>query len=318
VFTWAAGAPIASELYGPLFGERGQTNGKHKLSTTLSYQELAWATFDDQAIELGEAGLAWGDLAPEGLLPSDPYRGICRIDARSRVMLFALNYGLLDKLDVSVSVPYVWSDVSGTSEFTPAGATSVKNLPPVAYRATGAGEGIGDLGVGVKLGLVDADAFSLAVRGGATFGTGSADKMTGTGQTSFSGVLATSWAAGAFALHGQLGYVGATGDADEASPLGAGRFDEFDYVVGADFAPIPERLTLGAEFIARRLLDAPTFDSRSLTATARNLDVYFFSVGGKLRLVQRTLATVYVLIPTGSSGLLPSKPSFNFGLNYVF
>jgi hypothetical protein len=76
VFTWSGGAPAASEVYGPLFGERGLTNGKGKLSATASFQELSWATFDDQEIELGEAGLAWGDLAPEGLLPSDPYRGI--------------------------------------------------------------------------------------------------------------------------------------------------------------------------------------------------------------------------------------------------
>jgi hypothetical protein len=318
VFTWSGGAPVAREVYGPLFGERGLTNGKGKLSATVSFQELSWATFDDQAIELGEAGLAWGDLAPEGLLPSDPYRGICRIDARSRVLLFALNYGLLDRLDVSVSLPYVWTSVSGTSEFTPAGTASVKNLPPVAYRASGDADGVGDLGVGLKLGLVDSGEFAMAVRGGATFGTGSVDKMTGTGQTSLSGLLVSTWERGAFALHGQLGYVGATGDADEASPLGVGRFDELGYVVGADFAPIPERLTLGAEFIGRRLLDAPTFDSTSLTAATRNLDVYFFSLGGKLRVVQRTLFTAYVLIPTGSSGLLPSKPSFNFGLNYVF
>lgn len=318
VFNWAGGAPVASDLYGPLFGERGLTNGKGKLSATASYQELSWATYDDQEIELDAAGLAWGDLAPQGLLPSDTYRGICRIDARSRVLLVGLNYGLLDRLDVSVALPYVWTDVSGTSEFSPAGTTSVGNLPPRAYRASGEADGVGDLGVGVKLGLVDSGSFALAVRGGATFGTGSVDKMTGTGQTSFSGILVTNWENGRVGLHGQVGYVGASGESDKASPLGVGRFDEFGYVVGADFAPVPERLTLGAEFIARRLLDAPTFDDQALTAETRGIDVYFFSVGGKLRLVQRTLATAYVMIPTGSSGLLPSKPSFNFGLNYVF
>lgn len=161
---------------------------------------------------------------------------------------------------MSVSLPYVWTNVSGTSEFTPAGTTSVKNLPPVAYRASGSADGVGDLGVSLKLGLVDSGEFAMAVRGGATFGTESVDKMTGTGQTSLSGLLVSTWEKGAFALHGQVGYVGATGAADEASPLGVGRFDEFGYVVGADFAPIPERLTLGAEFIGRRLMDAPTFD----------------------------------------------------------
>jgi hypothetical protein len=317
-FTWAQGAPVASELYGPLFGERGLTNGKNKLSATLSFQELSWETFDDQEIRAEAAGLAWGDLDPVGLLPSDAYRGICHINLKSKVVLLALNYGLLRRLDVSVTVPFVSTTVNGTSEFTPAAGTSVGNLPPQSYSATGEASGIGDVGVGVKLGLVDSGSFSLAVSGGAGFGTGSADKMTGTGQTSFSGLLVTSWEKARVSIHGQAGYIGATGEADEASPLGVGRFDEFDYVVGVDYAAVPERLTLGAELVARRLLDAPTFDEQSLTAQTRNVDVYFISVGGKVRVVQRLLATAYVLIPAGSSGMLPNRPSFNAGLNYVF
>lgn len=317
-FTWAGGAPVASELYGPLFGERGLTNGQGKLSATASFQELSWATFDEQQIRGDQAGLAWGDLAPEGLLPSDAYRGICKLDMKSKVLLLGVSYGLFDRVDVGVSVPYVWSSVNGTSEFRPAGSTSVGNLPPVSYRATGDASGIGDLGVGLKVGLVDSGSFSMAVRGGATFGTGSADAMTGTGQTSLSGLLMGTWESGPFSLHGQLGYVGVTGEADAASPLAVGRFDELDYVVGLDFAPIPERLTFGAEFVARRLLEAPTFDSQSLTAATRDIDVYFVSVGGKVRVVQRVLATAFVLIPAGNSGLLPSRPSFNAGLNYVF
>ena len=317
-FTWAGGAPIASELYGPLFGERGLTNGKGKLSATVSYQELSWSTYDEQDIRLDTAGLNWGDLEPEGLVPSDPYLGICKVNLRSRVLVATLNYGLSSRLDASVALPLVWTSVSGTSNFTPAGSTDVGNLPQQTYAVSSEASGAGDLALGLKFGLVDSGAFAVALRGGATLGTGSADKMTGTGQTSLSGFAIADWENGPVSIHGQVGYVGVTGDPDEATVLGVDVFSEFDYVVGLDYAPIPERLTLGTEFIARRLLDAPTFDSQSLTAETRNINVYFVSVGAKVRLVQRLLGTAFVLIPAGNSGLLPRRPSFNAGLNYVF
>jgi hypothetical protein len=317
-FTWAGGAPIASELYGPLFGERGLTNGKGKLSATVSYQELSWATYDEQEIRLGTTGLNWGDLEPEGLVPSDPYLGICNINLRSRVLVAALNYGLHPRLDVSAAVPYVWTSVSGTSEFTPAGSTTVGNLPPRTFATSSDASGVGDLSMALKWGMVDSGTFALALRGGATLGTGSADKMTGTGQNSFSGFAIAGWESGQVSLHGQVGYIGVTGDPDEATVLGVDVYDEFDYVLGLDYAPIPERLTVGGEFIARRLLDAPTFDSQSLTAEVRSFNVYFFSIGAKVRLVQRLLGTAFFLIPAGDSGMLPRRPSFNAGLNYVF
>lgn len=317
-FTWAGGAPIASELYGPLFGERGLTNGQGKLSATVSYQELSWATYDEQDIRFDTAGLNWGDLEPEGLVPSDPYIGICNINFRSRVLVASLNYGLHPRVDVSAALPYVWSSVSGTSDFAPAGSTTVGNLPLKTFAVSSDASGFGDLALGLKWGMVDTGTFSMALRGGATLGTGSADKMTGTGQNSFSGFVVGGWESGPVSLHGQVGYIGVTGDPDEAVPLAVNVPDEFAYVFGLDYAPIPERLTIGAELIARRLLDAPTFNSDTLTAETRDVNVYFVSVGGKVRLVQRVLATAFFLIPAGDSGLLPRRPSFNAGLNYVF
>lgn len=317
-FTWSGGAPIASELYGPLFGERGLTNGKGKLSTTVSYQQLQWSSYDEQEIRPNTAGLNWGDLAPGGLVPSDPYTGLCSINFKSQVLVAAVNYGLHARLDVSAAIPYVWSSVSGTSEFATAGSTDVGNIPSQSFAVASDASGIGDLAVALKWGAVDTGSFSMALRGGATFGTGSADKMTGTGQNSYSGFAVAGWENGPLSLHGQVGYIGVTGDPDEAVVLAVDVPSEFDYVVGVDYAPIPERLTVGAELIARRLLDAPTFDSQSLTAQTRDINVYFVSVGGKVRIVQRVLGTVFLLIPAGDSGLLPRKPSLNIGMNYVF
>jgi hypothetical protein len=317
-FSWIGGAPVASELYGPLFGERATTNGREKLSATLNFQQLDWATYDDQEIRLSDLGLDWGDLDPEGLVPSDPYRGVCNLNIRSRVLVLALNYGLTDNLDISAGIPLVSTTVSGTSRFDPAAGVSVGNLPPQAFAASGEATGIGDIGVSLKYGVIDDGPFTLALKGGVALGTGSADKMTGTGQTVLSGLAAAAWESGPVSVHGQLGYSASTGDADEAIPLGINVFDEVSYVLGLDYAAIPERLTLGTEVVARHLIDTPGFDASSLTASTDSINVYFISVGGKVRVVERLLLTSYLLIPAGNQGLLPQRPSFNIGLNHVF
>ena len=47
-FSWKGGATPArdSEMFGPLFGERGRTNGRGQLSATLTIQQLKWETLD--------------------------------------------------------------------------------------------------------------------------------------------------------------------------------------------------------------------------------------------------------------------------------
>ena len=317
-FTWAGGAPAASELYGPLFGDRALTNGKNKLSVTMSFQQLRWSSLDGQRIRTDKQGLNWGDSNPVGLLPSDPYDGNCKININSRMLMFALNYGLTRRLDFGVGLPLVHTEVTGTSEIDPTGAVTVGNLPRNEYAVSGQASGIGDVSLGLKFGVVESGDFHVALRGGATLGTGSADKMTGTGQSVLTGLLATTWERGPVSIHGQLGYSGATGESDPASPLKVGVFNEFNYMVGLDYAAIPERLTLGTELVARHLIDTPGFDASSLTANIKSINVYFITAGGKVRLVQRLLATAYLLIPVGSDGLNPNRPTFNGGLNYVF
>jgi len=167
--------------------------------------------------------------------------------------------------------------------------------------------------------VLDTGPLFLALRGGVVIGTGSADKMTGAGQTVYSGVMAAAWEKGRASVHGQLGYSKATGDPQEGGGVaGVGVSDEFNYVVGVDYSPVPERLTLGAELVARRLVEMRGFDADSLTATTDDINVYFLSAGGKVRVVQRVLLTAYLLVPAGNTGLLPRKPSFNAGINYVF
>jgi len=317
-FTWAGGAPVVSELYGPLFGERALTNGKGKLSATADYQRLTWSSLDNQQIRADAPGLNWGDLNPVGVKPSDPYRGNCKIGLNSNIFMVALSYGLTRRVDVSVGVPWVHTSVSGISTFQAAGAVSVGNLPRNTYSAGADASGIGDINLGVKFGVLESGDFHVALRGGANLATGSADKMTGTGQTVLKAMGVATWERTPISVHGQVGYAAATGNSDPVSPLAVGVFNEVNTVIGLDYALVPERVTVGTELVARHLLSTPGFNANSLTAETRNVDVYFVSVGGKVRLVQRLLAGAFLLIPAGNSGLQPNRPTFNGGLSYVF
>jgi hypothetical protein len=152
--------------------------------------------------------------------------------------------------------------------------------------------------------------------------------MTGTGETQFMGGLVGSFEKGWVAPHFSASYFAGN------STL----FDELRSVLGVDFRAIPRRLTLSAEFMSRRLFDVQgfasspdtifgtvtspvtgdTFNVSNYQAFRGGYNLYFVSLGGKVRVAGQLLGTAFILIPWGNSGLIAEKPSFNFGLNYAF
>ena len=106
---------LDSELYGPLFGERALTNGAKELSVTFNVNRLQWSALDGAKLRVGQSGLVWGDSNYDG--QGGGYVGICRMDINSTVALGAVNYGVLDHLDVSLAVPVVHTSVHGSNEY---------------------------------------------------------------------------------------------------------------------------------------------------------------------------------------------------------
>ena len=97
---------LESRLYGPLFGERALTNGKGQLSVTFNAQRLRFQKLNGSLIGNTDSGLLWGDLGYDATGDLG-YTGICRMDINTSVYFVAANYGLRDKLDISVAVPIV-------------------------------------------------------------------------------------------------------------------------------------------------------------------------------------------------------------------
>jgi hypothetical protein len=112
--------------------------------------------------------------------------------------------------------------------------------------------------------------------------------------------------------------------------------DELNYNVGLSYSLISRRLTVGGELVGRRLFDVTEFTStvqlgvlqspitreffpvRDFRAEQQDVNLFFFTLGGKVRMSGRLLASLYAVLPTGHSGLQVQRPTFNLGLNYAF
>jgi hypothetical protein len=253
----------------------------------------------------------------------------------SLITSLSFTYGLTDRLDITAGVPLVHTTVEGSNEFldftqTPSGITADPAVtgffPQGRFYVKGSSTGIGDMMVGATFAFVKQERSALAVIGRVNLGTGSYDKMTGTGETQYHVGLVGSYESGVIAPHFSASYLGANRTL----------FDEARLVVGLDARAIPNRLTLSAELLGRRLFDvqgftattalgtlqspitSDTFQVNNFSAVRDDYNLFFFNVGGKVRVAGQLLATGFLLVPWGNSGLIAQKPSWNFGLNYAF
>jgi hypothetical protein len=325
---------LESRLYGPLFGERALTNGDGQLSVTFNLHQLRFQTLNGSQIRNINSGLLWGDLNYDG--KQSGYTGICRMDINTTVMFAAANYGLSEKLDISVALPIVHTSVKGSNEFLDysfAGNELVDIFDPAQggfapqgrYYVDGSSTGLGDIGVGAKYAFVrEADA-GVAVSVFTKLPTGSLEDMTGTGETSVGGNFIASFERSGWSPHVNVGGLVASGDV----------FNELNYNLGLSYRAVQDRLTVGGELVGRRLFDVTQFRGirdlgfltspvtgeqflvRDFQAVQEAVDSIFFAVGVKFRVTGQLLASVFTVLPTTVAGLQVTRPTFNFGLNWA-
>ena len=347
-FSWHGGATPArdSEMFGPLYGERGKTNGRGQLSATVTVQQLKWETLDSFKVRdisttsaggIGAGGLPWGDpayLVTDGVAAG--YVGRCEMNIDTSTISLAASYGITDRLDLAVAVPLVRTRVEGSNEFLdfvrfPDGRYSIDPadtlfFPQGRFFVQGTSTGIGDVAMQGTLALVKKPTAAVAVQGRIDLGTGDLQKMTGTGENHGGGGIVASYETGRISPHASVHYfVGNTA-----------LFDELRYTAGLDFNAVRDRLTLSGEVVGRRLYDVEgfqqgttrgvvvspitgdAFEIKDFVATRGDFNLFFVTAGGKVRLAGQLLGSAYVLIPFGDDGLQALKPTFNFGFNYAF
>lgn len=326
---------LESRLYGPLFGERALTNGKGQLSVTFNAHQLRFETINGSLVRNTNSGLLWGDLGYDSTGDLG-YTGICRMDINTTVYFAAANYGLRDKLDISVAVPVVHTSVEGSNEFLDYSFENNKLVPifdPSAggfapqgrYFVEGSSTGLGDIGLGAKYAFIREADKGAALSVYAKLPTGSLEDMTGTGETSVGGNFIASFERNGWSPHVNVGGLVASGDV----------FNELNYNLGLSYRAVQDRLTLVGEYVGRRLFDVTQFRAerdlgfltspvtgeqflvRDFHAVQEAVDSNFFAFGAKFRLTGQLLASVFTVLPTTVAGLQVTRPTFNFGLNWA-
>jgi hypothetical protein len=293
-----------SESFGPTFAERALTIGKGRVSVGFGYQHATFDTFEGlnlrqrnrdsdevrgvsfyvQHVECCSSG---GGAAsqPDGRRTSPAFEGdLVRADLALNLTtdssVFAVTYGVHDRLDIGVVVPFLHvkmdaSVVATIERLSTAAQPELHSFPDgdsATFVAGGSASGLGDIVLRTKWRAVPAAGGGLALAADVRVPTGDESNLLGTGGVQTRIYAVGSLTRGAFSPHVNAGYTFSTVGALPDTRLR----DEINVAAGFDWALSP-RATLAVDWIGRSLQDA-----------------------GRLRLADKTFT--YVIGGTGSGG----------------
>ena len=221
----------SSDSFGPFFTERTLTAGAGHGSFGVNYQTVSFTTIDGWNLQDGTL-LATASKFRDQPQPFDVETLSLRV--RASTATFMANYGVRDRLDVGVAIPFVTLNISGERTDTYRG----RQFPQAT--ASAAASGVGDIAIRAKYHLARSSAGGVAVGAEVRTPTGRSEDLLGTGSAALKSLMIASFDRGAVGWHMNLGYT-----------VG-GLSDELDYSGALTIAGTP-RLTWIAEIIGRRV-----------------------------------------------------------------
>lgn len=187
-----------TETLGPLFAERAPTLGRGRLSFNASYTFFRYDTFDGHDVDHLEV-VARHDPDIIGFpdereqFEDDVLRLQLDIDIKVQILALAATYGITDRLDVGIFVPFIHVDmrVKSIARIVP---SPDNTLFPDVHTFTGGPEspedeasddatGLGDIILRVKYYMIKSALVDVAAAVLAKLETGDADNFLGTGDT---------------------------------------------------------------------------------------------------------------------------------------
>jgi hypothetical protein len=340
----------STETFGPVFSERPITAGKGKFSMGVNYQKATYDTFDGYDLENGDMQLYLTHLDSNNdnnlLVPwfeGDIIRADLSMDLQNETTVFYANYGVSDRFDVGVAVPYQRIDLSADINTSIEPLSTATDTNPVhvfsdgqtthTFLESGSASGVGDIVLRGKLTLSRSAAAGFAAAVDVRVPTGDEDNLLGSGatQTKLS-LIAAANGARRFALRGSVGYTLSSGGGEFTGDIP----DEVNYSAGFD-AGLHKRVTLTADVIGRTLRDASQLNDQNVSfrfvtrndPTVRtaeratpiistgNLNLLMGSAGLKINAVGRLLLVGNVLFSLSDDGL-QDKVTPVFGIDYSF
>lgn len=333
----------STESFGPVFTERTATIGRHKWSLGFNYLQASYDKLDDLALDGGDIQFQLGhqDIPGELFFEGDVIGVRTFLDVESQTAAWYVNYGVTDRVDVAIVVPWVRVEVDARAELevnrlstTGPGQETIHLFTNGTGRdvrtASGSASGVGDVLVRGKVRFGRGFATALDVR----FPTGDEEELLGTGFTQTKLSLLASGGGARAGLHGNLGYSVASGSSGVLDDLP----DELSYGLGLDVSLHP-RVTLAVEGFGRTLYDATQAVGGTVTHRFRRAandapvletelpqvsfvrddqQLLFGSLGLKFNPTGNLLLTADAIVSLSDDGLQPKGVVAVVGAEYSF
>jgi len=328
--------------FGPIFAETASTIGDGRFALGFTFQNFAFDSIE--GLDLGSIPAVFShDGFQLGGGRADVVTTVNSINARvSQSTLFA-SYGITDRLDVSVAVPVI------SSEITVVSAATVQRIGTEdtdihffrssddhvgnhrVFTAFGSATGLGDLTLRVKQTIRKDGFLGLALGLDLRLPTGDEKNLLGSGATGIRPFVVWSDTLGVFSPHANLGYLWNGSSVLAGDPTtGEARDlpDQLLYVIGADIG-LASRVTLAFDVIGSYVIDAPRLMPQQFQAqggSASFPDISFQTesfnelsgaLGFKVNLVGDVLLDGNVLFNLNDNGLR-DKITPMLGLEYSF
>jgi hypothetical protein len=298
----------ASNSFGAFFTERSLTAGRGQAAVGANVRLTHYTRLDGRDLGDGTFRTTANQFRDE---PAPFDEETLTLDLDSRVLTFTGTYGVTDRLDVSAAVPLVSLSMTGNRVNTYRGQSVVQ------ASAEATANGLGDVAVRVKYGLLNRGSSGLAVAGEVRLPTGREEALLGAGKTAFSALVIGSAERGPLGWHGNL------------SLSGGGLSNEVAYR-GAVCFTASNSLTLVGELVGRRLGDVgrlaearaphPTIagvDTIRLISEDTSLSTASLVAGAKLNLTGTWILAGHVMLPATDRGLRSGIVTL-IGLDYAF
>lgn len=249
----------ATNSFGPSFADRALTNGRSKLTFGANFQYSKYTSFEGRKLDTGDIRfyLTHQDVPGDNFVEGDIIQADLSLRLSSATTTFFANYGLGDRFDVAVVVPFVRVNMDATVNASIL-RLATQNLPvhsfpggatTKAFAASGSATGVGDVLLRGKYRFVDTIGGGLAANIDLRLPTGDDQNLLGTGSVGATFSLIGSSTMGRLAPHFNTGFTlkGNSGDLDQAQ--------EFNYKIGTELVATPT-LTVSADLVGRSLIGA--------------------------------------------------------------
>lgn len=224
-FQFQGGVPVrTSTSAGPVFAERAQTLGRGRWFLGFGFTAMNFTRLRGVPLNHISLTLPHQDVAPPGTPANDlgdqPFEldqidVNVSMDVSLMVASFSATYGIVDGVDLGVTIPFVRTAVSGTSlaqinlfggdTLHRFGGTGANPVLTSNSSVNDAASGLGDIEGRLKINIAQTDRIGIAFLGVARFPTGDEGNLLGAGRFSGRALGVISSRFGAFNPHLNLG-----------------------------------------------------------------------------------------------------------------